>query len=422
MTKLQRIGLRLSEIRQKLNELSGKDELTAEERAEMDTLSNEYSEKETEYRAGVIAEAEDLEQRDADAKAGANGDGETAERRALLDKAMLSTYMGHAVAGTPVAGAEAELNAALEIRGGGGAMVPWQVLDHPGIAERRDDAPSTTAALGGPTSQRPILQRLFGRDILAALGVRIDSVPSGLSEWPLLTGGVAPGEVAEAGAAADAVAPTFDTHSLKPKRLSGRYAFTYEHAAQVAGIEASLRRDLADAVRSRMSYQSINGTGAGAQVTGFLARLADPTDPTAEATYADYASVHASAVDGIHAVMESEVSSVLGVDTYRHAAGVFQAGSGESGTEALDRRSASCQASSYIPSPAANIQTAILHAGRDAMRGDSIAAMWPALELIRDPYTKAGEGEVSLTWITLWDAYVAFRADAYKRVDFKLAA
>ena len=103
------------------------------------------------------------------------------------------------------------------------------------------------------------------------------------------------------------------------------------------------------------------------------------------------------------------------------------AGSGESGAEALERRSASSQASSYIPAAPnqgarENVQDGnILHAGDDPMRGDSIAAMWPALELIRDPFTKAGDGEVVLTWISLWDAYMAFRQAAYKRVAFKLA-
>ena len=47
------------------------------------------------------------------------------------------------------------------------------------------------------------------------------------------------------------------------------------------------------------------------------------------------------------------------------------------------------------------------------MRGDSVAAMWPTLEVIRDIYTKASQGTV-LTWVTLWDARTALRAAAYK--------
>ena len=55
------------------------------------------------------------------------------------------------------------------------------------------------------------------------------------------------------------------------------------------------------------------------------------------------------------------------------------------------------------------------------MRGDSVAALWPTLEVVRDQYTKASQGVV-LTWITLWDAKVAFRAAAYKAVAIQVQA
>ena len=57
--------------------------------------------------------------------------------------------------------------------------------------------------------------------------------------------------------------------------------------------------------------------------------------------------------------------------------------------------------------------------GGGVMRGDSIAAMWPTLEVIRDIYSQASQGVV-LTWVALWDASVAFRSDAYERVAFKI--
>ena len=53
------------------------------------------------------------------------------------------------------------------------------------------------------------------------------------------------------------------------------------------------------------------------------------------------------------------------------------------------------------------------------MRGDSVAAVWPTLEVIRDIYSKASQGVV-LTWVALWDAKVAFRSAAYQRLAFKL--
>ena len=78
---------------------------------------------------------------------------------------------------------------------------------------------------------RPILQRLFGADrFIGALGVRIDAVPVGRTEWPLLiTGGAAPVQKAE-GSAADAAVPAVvhGTETLKPKRLTGQYEYTHE--------------------------------------------------------------------------------------------------------------------------------------------------------------------------------------------------
>ena len=115
--------------------------------------------------------------------------------------------------------------------------------------------------------------------------------------------------------------------------------------------------------------------------------------------------------------------SVVGDETYVHAAGVYITGSGESGSELLRRRSGGCMASTYIPAKSSMKQAAILHSagmnGGGIMRGDSVAAVWPTLEVIRDIYTKASQGVV-LTWVALWDAKVAFRASAYKSIGIDI--
>ena len=54
MTTAQKLAIRLSEIRSKLNELSGLEDLTAEQRAEIDSLSAEYQAKEAQHRAALI--------------------------------------------------------------------------------------------------------------------------------------------------------------------------------------------------------------------------------------------------------------------------------------------------------------------------------------------------------------------------------
>ena len=125
-------------------------------------------------------------------------------------------------------------------------------------------------------------------------------------------------------------------------------------AAQVPDLEAGLRRDLTDAVKSKMSDLIINGDEAtnAQEPDGFATTITEPGNAAATATYADYAGSHAQGVDGIHASMETEVASVIGVDVYKHAASVYDTGSGEAGSEALRRRGMSCMASPYVGSAA----------------------------------------------------------------------
>ena len=421
MTKRQKIQLEQSEKRQKINELLGLDELSDEQRGDLDTLTKRMQHIEVEMRAAIVVEGE--EEAETRGMFG-GGDGQSAELRQLLGTVTLADYLNPAAAGGAVEGRAAELSAALEVGTvgkGGGVAVPWAVLE--------TRAFTTTGNNDGSEIQRPILQRLFGPGVMDALGVRMDSVPAGRAEWPLISGGVAPAQAKETVAAADAVAATFTTATLKPKRLTGRYEYSHEEAASVADIEQALRRDLADAIKAKMSDLIINGAAPTNQnpqnVQGFLATIAAPDDAGATAAFADYAGAHASGVDGIHAETEREVSSVIGTDVYRHAATIYQAGSGESGSEALGRRSAGCRASSFIPSAtnAGQSKGNLFHLaganGGGSMRGDSVAAMWPTLEVIRDPYTQASQGVV-LTWVALWDAKVAFRSSAYVRTAFKI--
>ena len=429
MTKSQKLALDISEKRQALLELTEAVNASADGATEAQTtqrreMSETLTGLEKDYREALTTEGE--EQNRAAGMFPGNGDGESAEIRQLRERVGLGDYLTRAAGGLGLDGAPAELNSAYHIpmlSRAGGILVPWQALEVRAFTDTGD--------LDGPQMQRPILQRLFGPGILDALGVRVDSVPAGRSEWPLITAGVAPTQKAEGAAADAAVAATFGTETLKPKRLTGRYEFTHEMAAEVPGVEMALRRDLADAVKSKMSDLILNGDeGTNAyEPDGFLTVLADPGDPTAASVYGDYAGAAATAVDGVHASNEDQVTAVIGVASYQHAARVYRAGAGsdESASEALKRRSAMCMASSYVPAPAGanKIQDGnIFHAagpnGGGAMRGDSIAAVWPTLEVIRDIYSMASQGVV-LTWVALWDAQTAFRSAAYKRVAFRHA-
>ncbi len=77
MTKSQRLALRRSEIRERLNEIAGLegDDLTEEIRQEAASLQTEFQDVEVRWRAAVVAEGDD------DGNLPQNG--EDAERRVL---------------------------------------------------------------------------------------------------------------------------------------------------------------------------------------------------------------------------------------------------------------------------------------------------------------------------------------------------
>ncbi len=427
MTNKQRIELQISEHKTKINDILKQETRSQEDLNQLTELTTRSQNLEIEYRAAVVSEGQE-EQR-ALGEDQNSGDGETAELRSLFSRVSLNDYLAPASAGTGVDGAAKELNAALGVSvmgASGGVAVPFHML-----MERRNSEPeletrayTDTSNNDGQETQRPILQRLFGPGVMDYLGVRIDSVPVGRTEWPLLSGGTSAAQTKEGVVAAATVAATFSYANMKPKRLTGSYEYTVEMAASVQDLEQALRRDLADVIKSKMTDTIINGTAPTnsnpQHIQGFLTKITS-TDFGALATAATFGELHANGVDGIHAEMETQVKSIVGIATYKRSAGVYLAGSGEAGSDLLKRRGGGCYASSYIPAVADNKQSAILHSAGpngESMRGDSVAAMWPTLEVIRDHYTKAGEGGVVLTWITLWDAMVAFRSDAYKH--FKL--
>ena len=404
--------------------------LEPEQKTEISTLTEEFQDSEVRYRAALIAEGEKAQTKEF------GTDGEGAEIRALRTRAPLKDYVLAASEKRSLGGPHAELNEALGVRivgNNGGIVIPFSVL----AGERRqlpkdgeERAFTGTSAYGGGEIQRPILQELFGPGILDTLGVRIDSVPTGVSEWPLLTGNVAASQKKEGAAATAAVEATFLVASLKPKRLTAEIELTHELIASVVGVEEHFRMNLLDALKAKMQNIILTGTAptnANPQhIEGFLTKLTGEDLSTAEVTAGDYGRLHSLAVDGIHASMETEVMSIIGEETYQHAAGLYITGSGESGSELLKRRSGGCMASSYLPDASGMKQSAILHAAGPnggPMRGDSVAGMWAGagLEIVRDFYSNASVG-VTLTGIILWDAAVALRASSYKEIDIQIAS
>ena len=418
MTNTQRLQLRQSEIRERLNVLSNPDaELTEDGKAEINKLSGEMADIEPKLRAAIIAEQEAVEARN-------DGNPETSDPRLddLRKRATVSEYIRQAVHGQPLSGACLELNQELKIeavRGqGGGVLLPVEQL------ALRADVPNTTTttAKADETQRRPILSRLFARGVMDAMGVRLDSVPVGLIEYPILTDSVEPDMEAEE-AEAETVAAMFNSQILKPKRLIARYEFTAEAIMTVPGLDAALSSDLQMAMTDQMNNMVLTGDGVAPNVHGLEKALnfTAITDPTNKITFGTAVGFGLEAIDGKHASSEADISIVLGPATYRTCASLLASGTTDNCFDVLRRRGMTIETSAHVAAPASNIQKAYVHAGRDMSRGDSVAAVWPAIELIRDPYTKAASSKTVITSVMLWDLFAGFRPMAYKGLKAKLA-
>lgn len=429
MTTSQRLTVRASEIRARLNEIAGLegDAFTTEVRTESDKLTAEYRDTETRLRAALVAE--DAEVKEAETRGGADdADTEMRALRELQNRTSFGRYMRAFVDQAALDGAERELN---EHRGltTAGNVAPWSALLDPRAAspdraaEVRADAVTPSPSSGNPVSQTAIIQRVFARSGLRRLGVPMPSVPVGTASYPVITGGQSAAFVAKDGTK-EAAAGTIGANTLEPVRLQARVTFRIEDTMTTVGLEDALREDLN---LSMMDQVDAQGLGAGdARVRGFLATaanggLADYADPAAVVTFGSAAAQAARGVDGKFAGAESECVWIIGTESYSKLAELIQANDSTSATERLRRLLRDFMASANVPPAASNIQQGVL--GKlGAMDGyyNAVCPIWEGLRFIRDELTTAADGQIAVTCVALFN-FKVLRASGFARTKLKLA-
>ena len=217
-----KLALRLSELRQRLNELSGKDgELTDDEQGEIRRLSTEYPKLEERHRAALISEgADEAVARGEDG----DGDGENRERMELRGRCRVGRYMSAALDGLPVQGAEAELSAAA----GCPRSVPLELFE-----VRREAATENRAVTPAPATTdenlAPIVPAIFDRSAAAWLGIEMPTVATGDAGFPVLSTSLTGGAVAKSADAAE-TAGAFTVTMAQPRRISGAFRFTPDYS------------------------------------------------------------------------------------------------------------------------------------------------------------------------------------------------
>ncbi|MDD9984849.1 MAG: phage major capsid protein [Spirochaetaceae bacterium] len=428
MTTTQRLQLRLSEIRQKLNELSAKDELTDGEQDEMRSLTAEYPKLEERHRAALVAEDAD-EQRAAE-DTGDQMDTEQRERIDLRSKAQLTGYLERFLRGKRTDGAEAELQAAAGVSDAGIPIELWDVPTEQRNVEERaiTPAPGTVGV-----NLDPIRPAVFANSIAPRLGIDMPRVASGT----YATGTISTSQTAAAkakSAAIDATAGAITVATATPKRVSARLELTLEDVAAVgqANFESMLRQNLSLALSDALDAQAINGDGNAPNLTGIFQRLTDPSAPAAGvADFDAFVELFTAGIDGLWANTDKDVAIVAGVETYRLSARTFRDETGQDlGDIAFSdyamERYGGWWTDKRMPAKASHVQQAILYRKGRSMAGGSrgmrtaVCPHWGEVG-IDDVYTGSAKAERYFTLHVLLGDVILVQPDAYAQVAVRVS-
>ncbi len=399
MTTLQKITLRLSEVRTRLNEISGLEgeALTGEVTAESDTLQTEYKDLETRHRAAITAEPDPEETR-------VDGDPEARELALLTERANVGDILSATFEKRQTSGEAAELQKHYAI---GAHQVPLEMLRiNRGVEER---AAATVPASIGDASQGEVITPVFSSGDGAFLGIERPTVPVGDAAYPVLsTSPSVKGPFSGSDEAAQTNA-AFVANTLSPERLQASFSYRRTDAARFAGLDASLRLALSSGLEEALDDQAISGTDGLLTGTNL-----DNNNVSAVTTFALYLSgLLYGRVDGRYARTPGDVRMIVGAGTFTHASAAYKGNnSDESGVERLQEKSGGLMVSAHVPDVASSKQNALIRLGME--RGAAVQPMWQGVSLIVDEFTRAAYGEIIVHAVLLANFAITRKAQWFK--------
>ena len=398
MLKSITAALKLSTIREKLNDLNAvTDPTEAQKTEERDLLASQKT-TETEYREALTAEG--------DARTTPTPDAETRERLQLVSRASLGAIFARAVEHRATEGAESELQAALALAPN---QVPIDLLRAP--VEERAITPAPTHV---GASEQAVLMPIFADGDAAFLSVDQVTVPNGDAVFPVLTNRPTVGgphadstEVAETTGA-------FSAELVKPERLQCAFTYRRVDVARFSAMGEALRQALNEALSESLDVQIVSGDNGLLGGTNLPAHAQATVD-----TYATYVSKFGFArVDGRYASSAKAVKVLMGSGGYTHAGSVYRGDqSQESAIDRLMTIGGGIKVSPHVAAVASTKQQTIVRLGA---RRDAVAGLWAGITIIPDEVTRAKQGEIVVTAVML-AAVKVLRADGFFKAEIKVS-
>ena len=381
MTPQQKIQIRMSETREKVNDLA-----TAESEADIsrrEKLVDELKGQEVELRAAITAEADTTPETR-----------EWAELNGKFDLGeMFTNVVEHRASGGAIAEVQAE-------RGLAANVLPTELL----MEERAvTPAPADTGQ-----TQNAIEGFVFPQSVAAFLGIPSPIVPVGDATFPVLTSDPAAGTPAENDAQTETTGE-FTADVLSPSRIQASFFWSREDQSRMASMADALRDALQGGIADKLDRELLRGTNG--LLTGTILANHNASSVT---SFSDYISDFGySRVDGRFAASGADVRLVMGSATYAHAGGQYRhANADDVAIDRLSQITGGVRVSAHVPAVSGNKQNVLIRLG---LRQDYVAPVWSGVTLIPDEITKAANGQIVLTAVLMYAAKVLRVGGFYKQ-------
>ena len=394
-------ALRLSEIREKLNDLNGIESPTDAQKTEERALLASLKTGEVEYREALTSEGE----KDATVPVDA---GER-EYRAVLARSNVGRIMTAVVEHRSTEGAESELQAALGLAPN---QVPLCLLRLPAVEHRAVTTGPDNVAASGQMAIMPV----FAAGVGAFIGASRPTVDAGTVAHPILDQRPTVSGPYTASTAVDETTGSFSSDLLTPGRIQASYFYKRVDAARFPSIDMALRQALNGGLEEKLDYELFAGQAGLFTGTNLSAHAAGAT----VTSFAEYLSLFGHArVDGRYAASLADVRTITGAATYAHAGGSYRSNNADySALDALDGKTGGVRVSAHVPPVAAHKQNALVRLGSHDRA--VIQVLWDGVTLVPDEITKVKTGEIAIAAILL-TACKILRSDSFRKQEVRHA-
>ena len=281
--------------------------------------------------------------------------------------------------------------------------IPWSKLEHRAAVDVTGDEEGNTT---------PWIQRVFPMSAATFCGVDVMTVPVGQVLVPVITTGVTIGFVSPGDAQAES-SPVAAVTTLTPRRGTGNFPINKEDLAVFPMMEDAWRQELTDAVQNAIDVDLLTLASKGLLKAGGT----DPTDPSNATTAAEFLADVYGGVDGALASSISQVKLLVGPEVYGFMGGlIYDTGSGMTVVDKMASIGVEVMVSDNVGPYVQNDQDGLVIVGPP--RRNSVGVMWNGVEIIRDEFTKAPEGQVKFTVLVMWD-FENVRETGYIRRSYR---